>query len=422
MKQLPHDAEAERVVLASFLFKDELFFESILTSEDFYIQINKIIFETMQEMIREINTIDPILLINELDKKNKLKEIGGVEYITCLNELVTDDCLFSNSVKSLKDNKIRRKLIETMERVSDLAYNKEAEKAYALIEKEISNLCEKQERKEENSFKDDLTVTMKRLKENSTNSHGVLTPFNKLNEKLKGFQKKDLIIIGARPGQGKTSLAMNFISYASLQKHSCAIFSLEMPAKQLAKRMLCSVANVSLERANTEKLSQAEWKRIIKAKSLLDCAKIWINDCALITPYEILNQCRRIKRQHGLDLVVVDYLQLITLEEKSENRQLEISKITRTLKIVAKDLDVPIILLSQLSRDIEKRENKRPQMSDLRESGAIEQDADVIIFIYKDEKQMDNSAELILAKHRNGELGNVKVIFNKDTTTFFDCV
>ena len=268
---------------------------------------------------------------------------------------------------------------------------------------------------------------------------GIPTGFASLNRRLNGLQRSDLILIAARPGQGKTSIGMNIIQNVAMNRerrtesgnvkpYVCAVFSLEMPAEQLVKRMLCSVAKVDMTRVNAGTLEAAEWKRLAEAKARLDKSKIYIFDSAQTTPMELLSRCRRLKREQGLDVVMIDYLQLMTTGKRVESRQLEISEITRTLKIAARELDVPILLLSQMSREVEKRTNRRPQMSDLRESGAIEQDADIIMFIYREHDMTDTSVdaavrdkvELIIAKHRNGEPGSVEMRWAGKYVSFVD--
>ena len=272
-----------------------------------------------------------------------------------------------------------------------------------------------------------------------TAGKGIPTGFKGLDAILNGFQPSDLILIAARPGQGKTSIGMNFISHAAMHAvrktaagkddpYRCAVFNLEMPAIQLAKRMICSEARVDMSKANSGRLTPEDWKAIVAAKARLDKAQIYIDDSSLTNPIEILSKCRRLKREKGLDLVMVDYLQLMTSGERVESRQQEVSTITRMMKIAAKELNVPILLLSQMSREVEKRTNKKPQMSDLRESGAIEQDADIIMFIYREydkddvsvEEEKRNKVELIIAKHRNGETGSVELKWDGPSVRFCD--
>ncbi len=256
---------------------------------------------------------------------------------------------------------------------------------------------------------------------------GLSTGLYGLDKITNGLQKSDLILIAGRPGSGKTSLAMNIVNYAAINgKANVAVFSLEMPRVQLAQRALCSVAYVDMERALKGELSVNEWKALWGANEKLSKANIFVDDSSLNTPVEILSKCRRLKAEHGLDLIMVDYLQLMNAGGKAkDNRQQEISEISRSLKIVAKELNVPVIVLSQLSRAVESRSDHRPQLSDLRESGAIEQDADIVIFVYRED--MYNSdpnaprndiAKIIIAKHRNGPLGDVAVKWIGSITTF----
>ena len=247
---------------------------------------------------------------------------------------------------------------------------------------------------------------------------------------LNGLQNSDLILIAARPGCGKTSLAMNIVNHAAIQgKRHCAVFNLEMPKSQLAQRSLCSVAYVDMERALKGELDVKEWKALWSAKEKLSKASIYVDDSSMNTPMDILSKCRKLKREKGLDLIMIDYLQLMSSGAKStESRQQEVSSMSRNLKIAAKELNVPIILLSQLSRSVEQRSDHRPQLSDLRESGAIEQDADIVIFVYRPDMYNDapenekgqDIAEIIVAKHRNGPQGTVKVKWMSKITTFMN--
>lgn len=314
--------------------------------------------------------------------------------------------------------------------------------ALGFAEREIYALSEENDRSALREIQPSVVEAIARMEEmyrDPTAGKGIPTGFKGLNAILNGFQPSDLILIAARPGQGKTSIGMNFIEHAAMHcerktaagksdPYKCAVFSLEMPAIQLAKRMLCSEARIDMTKANSGRLSPEDWKAIVAAKARLDKAHIYIDDSSLTTPIEILSKCRRLKREKGLDLVMIDYLQLMTSGDRVESRQQEISTITRTMKIAAKELNVPILLLSQMSREVEKRTNKKPQMSDLRESGAIEQDADIIMFIYrefdKDDPAVDeekrNKVELIIAKHRNGETGSVELKWDGPSVRFLD--
>lgn len=257
---------------------------------------------------------------------------------------------------------------------------------------------------------------------------GMPTGLYELDKILNGLHRTDLILIAARPGCGKSSLALNIVNYLALNKNAtCAIFNLEMPKSQLAQRSLCSVAYVDMKKAMDGKLNSNEWSALWAANEKLSKAKIFVDDSSLNTPMDILSKCRRLKAEHGLDVVMIDYLQLMTSGSKSnDNRQTEVSEISRKLKIVAKELDVPVLLLSQLSREVEKRADHRPVLSDLRESGAIEQDADIVLFIYRPDMYKDSPenekgadiAEIIVAKHRNGPQGTAKVKWIGSTTTF----
>ena len=435
-KTMPHSIEAEISVLGSMLIDSEapLTILSVLSCDDFYSNANREIFENMLELNRANKPIDFVTLTDYLEKKGKLESVGGIDYITSLTNSVPSAANFKFYVDIVKRDSLFRKLIAAGQKIIENAYNATDDKtALKFAEKEIFDIAEKQDFSSlehiENALKE-VIEKLNKIAKDPSSLRGLSTGFTDLDSITNGLQNSDLILLAARPGVGKTSLAMNIVNnVATNGKKSCAIFSLEMPKTQIAQRSMCSIGNVSMEKALKGKLSVDEWTALVKASRKLSEASIYIDDSSINDPNDILSKCRRIKREHGLDLVMIDYLQLMRADKNStfENKVLEVGEITRSLKIAARELDVPIILLSQLSRAVEQRKgDHRPVLSDLRDSGSIEQDADIVMFIYKADMYNDviteesDVAELIIAKHRNGPLGTVKLRWNGETTSYLN--
>lgn len=440
---LPHNAEAEQAVLGCVLIDEfaPVHILSELKEEDFYINAHKTIFSAMRTIMEKDKPIDIIMLISELDSLGQTDSVGGITYLTTLSNFVPSASNYVHYTGIVKKNAILRSLILSAQKITDRAFAGEDD-ALKFAEGEIYSLAEKMDKSSLSHIRpalDEAVGKIETMYKTPDAGKGIPTGFKRLNMLLNGLQPSDLILIAARPGQGKTSIGMNMITNAALNNdrrteagkknpYKCAVFSLEMPAAQLAKRILCGTAKVDMTHANSGKLNQEEWKKLYNAKSLLDKSDIYIDDSSLTTPIEILSKCRRLKREKGLDLVMIDYLQLMSSGKRVESRQQEISEITRTMKIAAKELNVPILLLSQLSREVEKRADKKPQMSDLRESGAIEQDADIIMFIYREhdphdqsiDAELRNKSELIIAKHRNGETGRIELRWRGEYVSFED--
>ncbi|MCL2862129.1 MAG: replicative DNA helicase [Firmicutes bacterium] len=447
---LPSSYESEQAVLGCVLI-DEYAPSLVLTelnTSDFMSFAHREIFNAAQHLTNNDKPVDALTVAETLKGMGSLDSIGGIGYLNQLTNLVPSASNLKHYTGIVKKTSILRKLIESANKISDKAYTGDIENnALAFAEAEIFSLAEKLDSSKLKPSSEGLREAISRMEmlfRDPDAARGIPTGFKRLDRILNGFQKSDLVLVAARPGQGKTSIGMNFILNAALNSnrrtdagnpnpYKCAVFSLEMGASQIAKRMLCARAKVNMKGANSGDLKPDEWKRIYQAKSGLDKAHIYIDDSSLTTPIEILSKCRRLKREKGLDLVMVDYLQLMSSgKNRIESRQQEVAEITRTMKIAAKELDVPIILLSQMSRDIEKRGTKkavaRPQMSDLRESGAIEQDADIILFIHREHDSNDRTVdevtrskvELIIAKHRNGETGSIDLKWQGEYTSFVD--
>ncbi|MCL2061022.1 MAG: replicative DNA helicase [Firmicutes bacterium] len=442
----PHSLEAEQAVLGCVMI-DEGAAVSILNdlkSDDFYAPQNRDILAAMQQIFSKNKPVDIVTLVTELEALGRLEAAGGLSYLTTLSNAVPSAANYGHYSAIVQKNALLRKLIDAGQRIIDKSFTGDIDdNALAFAEEEIFAIAKKRERSSLLELRAPLNEVIQRIEflhKNPDAARGIPTGFKRLDKILNGFQPSDLILVAARPGQGKTSIGMNFLQHAVFDTnrrtpankpdpYKCAVFSVEMSAQQIVKRLLCSEAGVNMSRVNSGDLTAKEWKNLYAAKVRLDNAHMYIDASGQPTPAEILSKCRRLQREKGLDLVLIDYLQLLSAGKRTDNRQQEVAEITRALKLGAKDLGVPIILLSQMSREIEKRSgDKKPQMSDLRESGAIEQDADVIVFIHRkhapDDPNVDpetrNKVQLIIAKHRNGELGTVDVLWHGETVTFKD--
>lgn len=436
VKMMPHSTEAEQSVLACMLIDDEVVYKIMaeVKPEDFYSNSNKIIFENMFALYSANQPIDFITVVNKLEKTNFLDKVGGIDYITTLANSLPSAINFKTYVDIVKKDSLARTLIQASKNIIDKAYsNEDGEDILSYAEGEIYKIAQKNEKSSLEHIAPSLNVAIKNLDDIAKNGgkiKGISTGITEFDKLTNGLQNSDLILLAARPGVGKTSFAMNIAVNAAIEQNkTAAIFSLEMPRAQLALRSLCSVAKVSMAKAKNGTLTPEEWKYIWAANKKLSQSSIYIDDSSLTTPMEVIDKCRRLKREKGLDIIVIDYLQLMSSGKKSkdDNRQNEISQITRFLKIAAKELNVPIILLSQLSRAIEQRKDHKPMLSDLRESGAIEQDADMVLFIDNPDKYNDivnpnepGICELVVAKHRNGEIANIKMRWIGECTTFID--
>lgn len=443
---LPHNDEAEQAVLGSVLIDEDapITILNEIKSEDFYQPAHQHIFQAMQNISFSDKPVDIVTLVQEVETMGCMEKVGGITYLTELSNFVPSASNYRYYLDIVKKNSLLRQLISVSGKISDNAFSGDPEnKALEQAESEIYALSEKRDKGTMVDIKQAVSEAVTQMEykfAHPTEEVNVPIKYKLLNGILNGFHKTDLVLIAARPGQGKTSIGMNFITDAALDMtrkteagavnpYKCAVFSLEMSAVQLANRMLASVAKVDMAKALKGNLAPDEWTRIAAARKKLSQTQIFIDDSSLTTPVEILSKCRRLKRElGGLDLVMIDYLQLMSSGKQIESRQQEVAEITRTMKIAAKELEVPILLLSQMSRDVEKRNTKEPQMSDLRESGAIEQDADIIMFIYREYKNTDtsvdeetrNKVELIIAKHRNGSTGKVPLRWRGSYVSFED--
>jgi len=435
-RKLPHSLEAEQAVLGCVLIDQEapITILNEMVKDDFYTDSHRSIFGAMQSLYLNGQQIDYVSLPDELEREGLLESVGGLSYISSLTNIVPSAANFKQYMNIVKRNSVLRRLISSSQRIIDKAYEDNSENVLEFAEAEVYGISEKNDRSKLEHIKDSLTSVMdkfNKLVKDPDSLQGIPTGFAGLDRLTNGFQNSDMILLAARPGVGKTSLAMNMVLHMALnEKRTCAVFSLEMPKIQLAQRALCSSAKVSMERALKAQLDDKEWRRLFEKVKAMSDSKIYIDDSSLNTPGAILSKCRRIQREKGLDFVMVDYLQLMSSGTRTDNRQTEVSEISRKLKVLAKELNVPVLVLSQLSRAVESRKGKdrRPILSDLRESGAIEQDADIVMFIHKpeDENNEENTSrkdcvmELSLAKHRNGPLGDIQLFWKGEITTFFN--
>mgnify|MGYP005774663289 CR=1 FL=1 len=425
LKVPPNSIDSEQSIIASIILdKDAIMTVSeILKPEDFYSETNKGIYECMLNLNNRLEPIDIVTLSEELKKQEETNDVDKkISYITDLSTTITETGNIKHYAEIIKQKSILRKLIKASNEIINLGYssNTKVEDVLEIAEKKIFDIS--QERTGED-FKSISSVLLEaydiieNLFINKSEITGITTGFDDLNRKINGFQKTDLLLIAARPAMGKTAFSLNLVLNAALKADaSVAVFSLEMSREQLVQRMLSSQSNIELKKLKTGKLSENDWPRIVETMSVLSSLKIHIDDTPGIKISELRSKCRKLKMEKGLDLVLIDYLQLMEGEGNNESRQQEISKISRSLKILAKELNCSVVALSQLSRAPEQRADHRPMLSDLRESGAIEQDADIVMFLYRDEyynqdSDKKNIGEVIVAKNRHGETGSVELVW-----------
>ena len=375
--------------------------------------------------------IDLITLIEELRKEGHLDSIGGISYLTSLSTIVPTTSNVKYYANIVKEKSVMRQLIKASNEIINLGYDASTD-VQEILDKAEKNIFDISQEKSGDDIQpinvvlQDTFEMIEKLCTDKSEVTGITTGFADLNKKINGLQRTDLILLAARPAMGKTAFSLNLVQNAALKGDaSVAVFSLEMSKEQLVQRMLSAQSNVELSKIKTGNLGESDWPRIIDGMAVLSEANIFIDDTPGIKISEIRSKCRRLKIEKGLDLILIDYLQLMEGEGKNENRQQEIAKISRSLKILAKELDCPVVALSQLSRSPELRKDHRPILSDLRESGSIEQDADIVMFLYRDEYYHDDSekkniGEVIIAKNRHGETGNVELVWFGQVQKFAD--
>ena len=436
--EMPHSVEAEQAILGCLLIDARIQVEvaAFLKEEDFYAESHRYIFHAMQEIIKANQPVDMVTLTDALEKAGTLQQAGGIQYVAELTNVMPSSANYQRYVDIVTRDSLLRKLIRGSTEIIDNCKSS-IDKATALsfAEKTVYDISNEEDTSEVVKIGNVLPAVMSKLDQltnDKSSLKGLKTGYYGLDNIINGLHKGALIILAARPAVGKTSFAMNIVENVALQGYSCAVFSLEMAKEEIGERLLCSVAGVSMENAKKGKMNKTEWLKIAKAKEKLNNAQIFIDDSAVIRPREIISKCRRIKRRFGLDFVMIDYIGLMTPDKTraSDSRQNEIAEISRSLKILAKELNIPVLALSQLNRAIESRKG-RPQLSDLRESGAIEQDADIVMFIHRPDKGatekeiaegkvQKNVAEIIVEKNRSGRTDIVKLYFKGECTKFLN--
>ncbi len=427
----PYNEEAEQYVLSACFGSGDAFARSleIIELDDFYKTSHRKIFSAMQFLFEANHPIDILTIADRLRKDNDLDDAGGMDYLDFLEGLVPTSAAISHHSKIIREKKVLRDLIETATEIVASSYedSDDADEILDKAERSIFEISEKRTKRSFYSIKEIVKSSfdsIEKLFEKPGMITGVETGFRDFDQITSGLQPSDLIIIAGRPSMGKTSLALDIARFAACKrKVPTAIFSLEMSKEQLGLRLLCSEARVSSVKLRTGFLASSDWPNLTAAAGRVSEAPIFIDDSPQLSTLDVRARSRRLKAEHSLGLVIIDYLQLMHGSRKIESRQLEISEISRGLKGLAKELNVPIIALSQLSRAVESRTDKRPLLSDLRESGSIEQDADVVAFIYRDEVYDSETAkagiaEILIRKQRNGPIGDVELAFLKEYTRF----
>ncbi len=440
---LPHNLEVEQSLLGSLFLSQEAQSECFakMQPNDFYSTGHQRIFKAMYENYRSNKGVDYVTVAKTLDTNGELEDVGGIEYIADLTGAVPSASNYKNYMAIVQNDATMRRLIELCQGGIDYCFKSTSSKeALQHMEKQIFDLSREKDISELVQITKGVNEVVDRMEKLSIDKNafrGIKTGFPTLDNYTKGFHKGDLILLAARPGIGKTSLALNICANAAIYGGATvAIFSLEMPISQIAQRTMCSIGNITMDNATSGTTNSKVWETVMQTKEQLESVGLYVDDSSLTTPTQILSKCRRLKAEHGLDMVMIDYLQLMRSEENrkdSGNRSQEVGEMTRALKIAARELKCPIIVLSQLSREIEKRNDHKPQLSDLRESGSIEQDADIVMFIDrvnetdKELEEVDNiddsaddgeNCKLIIAKHRNGSLGSIPLKWYGQYTRF----
>src|SRR5699024_9027255 len=430
----PHNIEAEQAVIGAIFLEPEAFSTAseLLVPEDFYRAAHQRIFETMMRLSDRGEAIDVITVTSDLNDRKQLEEAGGASYLTEVAGSVPTAANIEYYSEIVEEKSLLRRLIRAATDIVTTTYAREDEVEDVLNEAEKA-ILEVSGQKNSGDFKPikdvllDVYDQIEQLHQNNDDVTGIATGYRDLDRITSGFQRNDLIIIAARPSVGKTAFALNIAQNVAVNTdENVAIFSLEMGAEQLVQRMLCAEGNIDSLRLRNGRLEADDWGKLTVAMGSLSNAGIYIDDAPGIRVSESRSKCRRLKQEHGLGMIFIDYLQLIQGNVRSnENRQQEVSEISRSLKALARELNVPLIALSQLSRGVEQRQDKRPMMSDLRESGSIEQDADIVGFLYRDdyydsESEQQNIIEIIISKQRNGPTGTVELAFVKEYNKFVD--
>lgn len=427
----PHDDAAELAVLgAVFLDREAASLAlEMLTGEDFYRPDHRQVFEAAEELYHSGVPIDMITVKNKLEEKQVFEQIGGLPFLANISTSVGSSANMRHYAAIVEEKSVLRRLIRTANNISQMSYEGKTDVNAIMdtAEKGIFDIMQNRHSDQFHHIRDIAVDSIEKIEDiyrSKGKLTGVPTGFVDFDQKTAGLQKSDLILLAARPSMGKTAFALNIIQNAAIRSNvPTAVFSLEMSREQLVNRMLCSEAMLDAQRLRTGELTDSDWADLIQAMGPLSQAPIYIDDTPGVTPMEVRSKCRRLKVEKGLGLIVIDYLQLMSGNSRNDSRQQEISEISRALKAIAREMEAPVIALSQLSRACEQRADHRPMLSDLRESGAIEQDADVVAFLYRDEyyfpdTEKKNQAELIIAKQRNGPTGTVDLTWMGQYTKF----
>jgi replicative DNA helicase len=428
---IPHNREAEEAVVGAVLINPEVYYDvaQFLQADDFYIHRHRWIWEAFTSLHEQRIPIDLLTINEELDRKGQLAEIGGPAYLTALVNQVPTSLNAESYGHIVESHSIRRKMINAANSIASMAYNENStvDNVMDEAEKAVFNVSERRLRHDLQPIKVVLSEYYDRIDDLAKRDEeifGVPTGFIDLDKLLGGLQSSDLLIIAGRPGQGKTGFLLSVAKNAALtHKKHVAIFSLEMSNEQVVQRLIAQETGIDSQRLRTGKLQENEWPLLTHAVEVMSDTQIFLDDTPAITPLQLRTKCRRLHLEHHLDLIIVDYLQLMGGETRNENRVQEVSYISRNLKVLARELNVPVLAAAQLSRAVEQRSDKRPVLSDLRESGSLEQDSDIVMFIYRpDQYEKDtnkqNVAEIIIAKHRNGPVGSVELIFRNALAKF----
>lgn len=434
LKVPPHSIEAEQAVLGGLMLDNNAWDQVAdrINEDDFYRRDHRMIFRAINELSENNKPFDAVTLSEWLDRNQALDAAGGLVYLGALVKDTPSAANITAYADIVRERSVVRHLIQVSTEIANSAYHPEGRSSADLLdlaEQKVFEIADQGARGGGGavSIKSLLAKAVDRidmLYQQDEPITGVPTGFYDFDERTSGLQKSDLIIVAGRPSMGKTSFAMNIAEHAAIKtRRPVVVFSMEMPGEQLAMRMMSSLGRIDQHRVRTGRLDDDDWARLTSAMGLLAEAPIFIDDTPALTPTELRARARRLAREHGLGMIVIDYLQLMQSPRSGENRTAEISEISRSLKALAKELAVPVVALSQLNRSLEQRPNKRPVMSDLRESGAIEQDADVIVFIYRDEVYKEDSpdkgtAEIIISKQRNGPIGTTRLAFLGQYTRF----
>lgn len=432
-KQLPSNLEAERAVLGALLLNDEYVSQvsQLLRADDFYAPAHRIVFQTILDIAGQNKRVDLVTLQDELVKKGTLEKIGGLVYLVSLQEDIPAVGLLNQHAQIIREKAVLRELICSASTIVERCYAQDDEEIDVVLDEAEQTIFQISNKRSTQSFVQ-LNIWLKKtfqhlsdIKSHSRGITGIASGYKKLDSMTSGFQPGDLVVLAARPSMGKTALALSIAGHAANEGKKVGVFSLEMSAEQLTLRLLSGESGIAHHNIRNATITSDEWVELTNVAARLAQMKLFIDDTAMLSIMDLRAKARKLKMEHGLEFLIIDYLQLLHSTKRHENRHQEVSEISRSLKGLAKELGIPVIALSQLSRAVDSRMDKRPMLSDLRESGAIEQDADVIMFLYRDvvynqDTENPSLSELIIGKQRNGPTGTVYLNFARELTKFED--